>query len=174
MSERKESSKNLQRAERKGTGSEKVTRGGIPADAFGFITRPHVSANMVPQARDDIGKYIQGTLDETFQQMLLRIIDERGLKDSDVYRRANIDRRLFSKIRSDVSYKPSKPTVLSFAIALRLDLQETKQLLAKAGYTLSHSIVSDIIVEYYISHGNYNIYLVNETLFEYNQPLLSA
>ena len=142
------------------------------------LPEEYIQCNMpVSMGADSYLESLENLLEETdagFSETLLKLIDKTGKKDSDIYKKANIDRKLFSKIRNNPDYKPSKTTAIAFAIALELNLDETRDFIARAGFALSHSSKFDIIIEYFISNRNYNMFEINETLFAFDQSLLGA
>lgn len=138
------------------------------------IFSPKILESMqAPLARAGIDDFVDN-LDEPFSMTLLRLIDAKGKTDVEIYKRANLDRKLFSKIRTSRNYMPSKRTAVGLAIALELSLDETEDLLERAGYALSHSQKFDVIVEYFIVSGKYDIFEINEVLFKCDQPLLGG
>ena len=156
----------------------------LPSQRKAQKERPHSfkrrSSSVAPEAESacaspDIAlENLVSNLDESFSETLLRLIDSKGRTDVDVYKRANMDRKLFSKIRTGKGYMHSKRTALALAVSLELNLRETEDLLSRAGYALSHSQRFDVIVEYFIINGIYDIFLINEALFHFDQPLLGG
>ena len=112
--------------------------------------------------------------DAGFTETLLKLIDKTGKKDSEIYKRANISKQHFSKIRNNPNYKPTKPTALAFAVALELDIDGTKDLIGRAGFALTNSSKFDLIIQYFIEQGNYNMIEINCALYEFDQPLLGS
>lgn len=131
------------------------------------ITRPMSEVTISNRKIEDL----MSQMEETFSQRLIRMIKERNMTESEAYKKAFVDRRHFAKIKKDEYYAPSKKTVLAFSIALELTLDETKDLLRSAGYALSRSSKFDIIVVYFLEHHHYDMFEINEVLYEYDQPI---
>ena len=112
--------------------------------------------------------------DAGFTETLLKLIDQRGKKDSEVYKKALLSKQHFSKIRNNPDYKPTKPTAIALALALELNLEQTRDLIGRAGYALTNSSKFDLIIRYYIEQGNYNIVEINLALYEFDQSLLGS
>jgi O-acetyl-ADP-ribose deacetylase (regulator of RNase III) len=170
VEEKQDRRRKLLDVEREALSDAEMMKMSMPLPMMADVAIAEAALAPIGASLDDI----VGNLDEPFSATLLRLIDAKGKKDSEVYNRANIDRRLFSKIRSNANYTPSKPTVLAFAVALELTLDQTGDLLERAGFALSHSRKFDVIVEYFIQSQKYDIFEINEVLFSYDQPLLGG
>ena len=141
-----------------------------PLSVYEDAAPQYASASVASDNLDDLLAH----LDAGFSETLLKLIDRSGKKDAEVYKKANVDRKLFSKSRNNPDYKPSKSTAIAFAIALELNLDETRDLIARAGYALSASSKFDVIIEYFIMQRDYDIFKINEALFAFDQSLLGA
>ena len=150
---------------------DRLSRLGARRSGAPFLNQEEL--NGAPMAAPGLDEMLEH-LDAGFSETLLKLIDRSGKKDPEVYKKANVDRKLFSKIRNDPDYRPSKPTAIAFAIALELSLSETRDLIARAGYALSPSSKFDVIIEYFIAHKNYDVFEINEALFAFDQSLLGA
>ena len=120
----------------------------------------------------DFDEIFEQTSGETFSEMLMRLVKESGKKPSEIYRRADIDRQTFSRIKTNKNYQPSKDTAVAFALALKLDLPTTKKLLETAGYALSNASKRDVIISCFIEHKIFSVIKLNNTLHDYGQPIL--
>jgi len=169
----------LYHSRRKESMPDAATMANAPAEAYcddeEYAEEPVMASPMAaagtgrtPRSLDEL----MANVSETWQESLFRLIDEKGFTDTEVYKRANVDRKLFSKIRSNTQYQPKKITAVAFALALKLSLDETKDLLGRAGYALSPSSRFDLIIEYFIRQEVYDTYTINLALFEHEQPLL--
>ncbi len=164
-------------------------RYGTPEGTAGIFNRSLYRLNAAPMPTYDAAPPMQGkayaaptasledmlkAADAGFSETLLRLIDQGGHKDAEIYKKANIDRKLFSKIRSKPDYRPSKSTALALGVALELPLDGLRDLLSRAGYSLTRASRRDIIVEYFVSRGQYDIFAINEALFAFDEPLLGG
>lgn len=138
-----------------------------------FAIEPEAGAEKAKKKEGSLADWIRRR-DDTFAVLLLKLIDRKGMDDVQCYKKANVSKNTFWKINNDATYRPSKETVLAFAIALELDIDEAKELLRAAGYALSGNYVFDVIIEYYITNGMYDIFEINASLFKYDQKLLGC
>ena len=125
------------------------------------------------KARPSLAELLAET-DAGFSETLLKLIDRTGKKDSEIYTKANLSRQHFSKIRNNPGYQPTKPTAIALALALELDLEQTRDLIGRAGYALTNSSKFDVIIMYFIRERNYNLFDINAALFEFDQSLLGG
>jgi len=157
-------SENRRRIRRRGRDAEErsVVEGCAPCYAMPMASKALSLEDMLKQA------------DAGFTETLLKLIDKTGKKDSEIYKKANLSKQHFSKIRNNPEYKPTKPTAIALALALELDLDATQDLIGRAGYTLTNSSKFDLIIRFYIEQKEYNIVKINCALFEHDQSLLCS
>lgn len=168
---KKEAKKELKKAEDVSFSQSALSR---PRDKSKYPKAGFIAYDIeLPFSEEDIEQKLKER-DESFSDMIVRKLNEKDMKNSECYKRANVTKQLFSKIISNAQYKTTKPTALAFAVALKLDINETEELLRKAGYALSSSYDFDVIVEYFIRRKQYDIFIINEVLFKYDQPLLGS
>ena len=157
--------------------SENYVEEKIDEEYIGSYNRRYLIEECMPapsiQGRESIEDAIKN-LDEGFSKTLIKLIDESGKTDPEVYKKANIDRKLFSKIKNNPDYRPSKTTAIAFALALELSKEGTEDLIGRAGYALTRSSKFDVIIEYFMERKNYNIFEINEVLFAFDQPLIGG
>ena len=171
-SEGKSERRSEDRSERKSDRTSADLSGRGADDMLIGASAPMMSMAAIPSTPAHTLDEAVSHISDTWQESLLHLIDTKGYTDVDVYKRANVDRKLFSKIRSNANYQPRKITAVAFALALELNLDETRDMLARAGYALSPSSKFDLIIEYFIDHEVYDTYTINLALFEHGQPLL--
>ncbi len=150
----------------------------LSEDIAGYISK-HARAETTVSDMEYACRACSGPLDirepsPSFTERLFELIREKGITETECYRKANIDRKLFSRIRTNRDYNPSRSTAIALALALELDLDETEDLLSRAGYTLSPASRRDLIIEYFITHGNHSVMQINEALYSFGEPLLGS
>ena len=145
----------------------------VEEDLFDGASAPMapMSAPYMDMGDESLDDMLQNT-GYTFQQKLFQLIDASGMDDVTVYKKANIDRKVFSRIRCKEDYKPKKKTAVAFAIALQLDMPTMLDLLSRAEIAFSPSNKFDLIITYFVTHGIYDIFEINAALFKYGQPIL--
>ena len=158
---------------------DNYTRGKSRRNSFRNANFNYASVDFLPEEALEKSCSISledmlGEMDDNFAVTLLKLIDLKGISDVECYKKANVSKQTWYKIMNEKKYKPSKNTVSAFAIALRLSLEETKNLLATVGFNLSKSSKFDVIIEYFLLKGEYNVFTINETLFEFDQPCLGV
>ena len=152
---------------------EKPSLGSVASSACeGMMLGAHAKESAKVGAAPDGLRSWLNQVDEPFSTTLMALIDRKGMRDADVYKRAHLSRQLFSRIRSDAEYRPAKKTVLALAVGLQLNPSDARDVLERAGFALSRSSKRDVIVEYFLTNGKHDLMAINEALYEFDQPLL--